>query len=180
MAGTAWSPSGLPSARRCLWTSSSRLPRAAEVGISADPGRVLRRRPGLRVAAVWTPGRTKWRIAPGLRPRKGPSSRDEAESQGMVSPRRRRRVRGRGGDGEPVIHYAVLWVQKAGDDDARLYVGTAEDEWLTSKSRWRSQLVPRTAHALREADGKLRYSGVWGKPPAGVSSAGIRGQFEKN
>ena len=31
-------------------------------------------------------------------------------------------------DGKPADRYAALWVEKSGDDDARLYVGMTTDE----------------------------------------------------
>ena len=44
-----------------------------------------------------------------------------------------------------------------------------------------AKLIPRTLHALRSPDGRLRYSGVWGKPPSpGVMSQGYRDLFAGN
>jgi formylglycine-generating enzyme required for sulfatase activity/tetratricopeptide (TPR) repeat protein len=86
-----------------------------------------------------------------------------------------------GSDGKPVSRYAALWVQKAGDD-ARLYVAVAEDELSdVEKPLDDAKLIPRTLHALKESDGKLTYSGVWGKPlAAGVTAQGFHDLFEGN
>ncbi len=81
--------------------------------------------------------------------------------------------------GQPAERYAALWVEKSGDDDARLYLGATDDDLTDAqKPLDDAKLIPRTLHALRSPDGRVRYSGVWGKPPsAGVSTQGYRDLF---
>src|SRR5262249_34893111 len=81
-----------------------------------------------------------------------------------------------------VDRHAALWVETIGEDDARLSIG-ASDRELTDlqKSLEEAKLIPRTLHALRGADGRLRYSAVWGKThSAAVTAASIRDLFEGN
>ena len=70
-------------------------------------------------------------------------------------------------DGKPADRYAALWVEKSGDDDARMYVGmTADEEMRFRTSCKEAKLIPRTQHAMIGSDGRTRYCGVWGRPPA--------------
>ena len=76
-------------------------------------------------------------------------------------------------DGKPADRYAALWVEKSGDDDARLYVGTTADEEDEVQDKLKqAKLIPRTLHAMIGSDGRTRYCGVWGRPPG----AAITGQ----
>ena len=70
------------------------------------------------------------------------------------------------GDGKPADRYAALWVEKSGDDDARMYVGTTADEETEVQDQLKeAKLIPRTLHAMIGLEGRTRYCGVWGKPP---------------
>jgi formylglycine-generating enzyme required for sulfatase activity len=67
--------------------------------------------------------------------------------------------------GQPADRYAVLWVERAGpEDEARLYVGATDANQMTVSDRLKeSRLIPRTLQAMRGADGRTRYNGVWGR-----------------
>ena len=52
-------------------------------------------------------------------------------------------------DGKPADRYAALWVEKSGDDDARMYVGTTADEEDEVQDKLKeAKLIPRTLHAM--------------------------------
>ncbi len=84
-----------------------------------------------------------------------------------------------GAGGKHIDRYAALWVEKSGDDDARLHLGATDDDLTDAqKPLDDARLIPRTLHALRSTDRRVRYSGVWGKPTAaGVSAQGYRELF---
>jgi eukaryotic-like serine/threonine-protein kinase len=132
---------------------------------------------GTRVAAVWNRDGRPWRLSSG-------QTRDEIRRQdekirtekflpvdvaGYVT----------GIVGQPAERYAALWVEKSGNDDARLYLGATDDDLTEAqKPLDDAKLIPRTLQAVRSPDGRVRYSGVWGKPPsAGVSTQGYRDLF---
>jgi formylglycine-generating enzyme required for sulfatase activity/tetratricopeptide (TPR) repeat protein len=134
----------------------------------------------VRVAAVWTRDGRKWWVAAGLTAeevrQRDAMNRDAkllpADVAGYVTT----------GDSKPADRYTALWVEASGGDDARLFVGATDDE-LTDLQKLLedSKLTPRTLHALRGSDSRLRYSGVWGKPPsAAVTPQGVRDLFEEN
>jgi serine/threonine protein kinase/formylglycine-generating enzyme required for sulfatase activity/tetratricopeptide (TPR) repeat protein len=159
---------------------------ATAEGLSASGYRPTRVRPYadgpvVRVAAVWARDGRRWRLASGLPPDEV-RRRDEALRKESYLPADIAGYVASGGDGEPAGRYAALWVEKAGNDDSRLYVAAAENELGDIEEPVDDAgLIPRTLHALRGDDGTLRYSGVWGKPPAvGVTARGIRDLFEGN
>ncbi len=137
--------------------------------------------PVVRVAAVWIRDGRGWRIASGLSPQEI-RLRDEAHRKEAYLPVDVAGHVASGGDGKPVSRYAALWVHKAEGDDARLYVAAREDDLVDiQKPLEDAKLIARTLHALRESDGTLTYSSVWGKPPtASVTSRGIHDLFEGN
>ena len=130
-----------------------------------------------RVAAVWNRDGRLWRLGSGQTPdeirRQDEKNRTEkflpVDVAGYVT----------SVGGQPAERYAALWVEKSGDDDARLYLGATDDDLTgVQKPLDDAKLIPRTLHALRSPDGRVRYSGVWGKPPsAGVSTQGYRDLF---
>jgi serine/threonine protein kinase/formylglycine-generating enzyme required for sulfatase activity len=133
----------------------------------------------VRVAAVWTRDGRKWR------PRHDQSADQIRDTDG------RNRKEGfhpvdvvgyvtAGRDGRPAERYAALWVEKSGDDDARLYVGLTADEEAEVQAQLRdAKLIPRTLQALRGLDGRLRYCGVWGRPsPATITAQSSQDLFE--
>ena len=155
-------------------------------GLRPSGYRPIRVRPfadgsAVRVAAVWVRDGRGWRIASGLSPQEV-RLRDEANRKESFLPADVAGYLVSGGDGKLASRYAVLWVQKAGDDDAWLYVAAGEDEIADNqKPLEAAKLIVRTLHALRESDGTLTYSGVWGKSPtAGVTAQGIHDLFEGN
>ena len=85
-------------------------------------------------------------------------------------------------DGKPADRYAALWVEKSGDDDARMYVGMTADEETEVQDKLKDEkLIPRTLHAMIGSDGRTRYCGVWGRPPgAAITGQTHRDQFEGN
>jgi hypothetical protein len=71
-----------------------------------------------------------------------------------------------GSDGKPIDRYAALRVEKAGDDDARLYVGLTADLETELQSKLKDETrIPRTGHAMAGSEGRTTYCGVWGRPP---------------
>ena len=84
--------------------------------------------------------------------------------------------------GKPADRYAALWVEKTGDDDARLYAGiTTDDETEVEDKLKEAMLIPRTQHAVVGADGRTRYCGVWGRSPGtAITGQTVRDQFEGN
>jgi serine/threonine protein kinase/formylglycine-generating enzyme required for sulfatase activity/tetratricopeptide (TPR) repeat protein len=140
----------------------------------ADPGA-----PGWRVAAVWNRDGLKWRIALGLTP-------EEARKQDALNRDAKLLPVDVAGylatiGGKPADRYAVLWCEASGDD-RRLVIGATEDELIDLQKPFEdSRLTPRTLQALRGADGRQRYSGVWAKPAStAVSTQSIHDLFEKN
>jgi serine/threonine protein kinase/formylglycine-generating enzyme required for sulfatase activity len=132
--------------------------------------------PEVRVAAVWTRDGRNWRIAPCLTAEEVRRHDDPTlathraatkylpvDVAGYVA----------SADGKPTDRYAVLWVEQDGADDARLFAGVWGDELAdVQKPLEDADLTPRTLHAVRGPDGRVRYCGVWGKPP----NAAVTGQ----
>ena len=85
-------------------------------------------------------------------------------------------------DGKPADRYAALWVEKSGDDEARLYVGvTADEEDEVQDKLKEAKLIPRTLHAMIGYEGRPKYCGVWGRPPGtAITGQTYRDQFEGN
>ena len=130
----------------------------------------------VRVAAVWTRDGRPWRIRSGLsadeiRQLDDRNKNDKflaADVAGYIAP---------GNDGKPAERYSALWVERAGDDDARMYVGATDDEEDGFRAYLMdAKLIPRTKHALLGIDGRLRHCGVWGRPPG----AAIIGQIHRD
>ena len=71
------------------------------------------------------------------------------------------------GQGKPVDRHVAVWVERAGpDDQAWLYAGATPDDHETIRARLAlEKLLPRPQAALG-ADGRTRYSGVWGRSPS--------------
>jgi len=135
----------------------------------------------VRAAVVWTRDGRKWRAASGLTSeqirQQDEKNRAEAflpvDVVGYVATDKAR---------PPTPLHAALWVEKIGDDDSRLYVGTTADlEAEVHEKLKEAKLIPRTQHVMIASDGRTRYSGVWGRPPrAAVTSQWNRDQFEGN
>ena len=135
----------------------------------------------MKVAAVWTRDGRNWRIESGLSADQVRQRDDKNKNErflpvdvaGYVAP---------GKDGKPTDHYAALWVEKTGDDDARMYVGmNAEEEDEFQDKLKEAKLIPRTQNAMVGSEGRMRYCGVWGRPPgAAITGQTYRDQFEGN
>lgn len=116
----------------------------------------------VKVAAVWTRDGRNWLVAPGL-------TDDEVQQYGeqyridKFIPVDVAGYVATDSDGNPTDRYAALWVKGANpDDDARIYVGIIYDQKSVQDRLKSKNLTPRTLHAMRGTDGRMRYSGVWG------------------
>ena len=135
----------------------------------------------VRVSAVWTRDSRPWRVSSGLTAEEV-RQQDERNKKDKFLPVDVAGYMAIEKDSEPADRYAALWVEKSGDDDARLYVGmTADEEPQVQDKLNEAKLIPRTLHAINGADGCTRYCGVWGRPPAAaVTGRTDRNQFEGN
>ncbi|WP_406696971.1 protein kinase [Singulisphaera sp. Ch08] len=126
----------------------------------------------VRVAAVWTRDRQNWRFSSGLTPEEVRRQDDQNREDGFL-PVDVAGYQGIGNSGKSADQHSALWVEKSGEDDARMYVGTTAGEQEEVQQRFReAELIPRTLHALRGTEGPSTYCGVWGRP----ARAGIEGQ----
>ena len=135
----------------------------------------------VRVAAVWTRDGRNWRISSGLTADEV-RQQDERNKKDKFLPVDVAGYTAIDKDGKPADRYAALWVEKSGDDDARLYVGTTADQQDEIQDKFKgANLISRTLHAMIGSDGCTRYCGVWGRPPgAAVTGQTYRDQFEGN
>jgi serine/threonine protein kinase/formylglycine-generating enzyme required for sulfatase activity/tetratricopeptide (TPR) repeat protein len=134
-----------------------------------------------RIAAVWTRDGRNWRVSTNLsaddvRQQDERNKKDKflpVDVAGYVTTEK---------DGKAADRYAALWVEKSGDDDARMYVGTDADEQDEVHGKFKeAKLIPQTMHAMNGAEGRTRYCGVWGRPPgAAVTGQTYLDQFEGN
>jgi formylglycine-generating enzyme required for sulfatase activity len=135
----------------------------------------------VRVAAVWTRDGRNWRSVSGLSPEQICEQDDRNRKDKFLPVDVAGYVTTEMG-GKPIDRYAALWVEKTGDDDARLYVGMMADLETEVQDKLKEvKLIPRTLHAMIGSDGRSRYCGVWGRPPgAAVTGQPYRDQFEGN
>ena len=135
----------------------------------------------MRVAAVWTRDGQNWRISSGLTASEV-RQQDERNKKDKFLPGDVAEYQATDKDGKPADRYAALWVEKSGDDDARMYVGmTADEEDEVQERLKEAKLIPRTLHAMIGAESRTRYCGVWGRPPgAAITGQTHRDQFEGN
>ncbi len=135
----------------------------------------------VRVAAVWTRDGRNWRISSGqtgeeVRQRDERNKKEQflpIDVAGYVTTDLR---------SKPIDRYSAVWVEKCGEDDAQMYVGTTGDEENEIQVNLKAaKLVPWTLHAMIGADGRTRYCGIWGRPRAtAVIGQTCRDQFEPN
>ena len=76
----------------------------------------------VRVAAVWTRDGRNWRIAHGLTAEEV-RQQDERNKKDKFIPVDVAGYAATDAGGKPADRYAALWVEKTGDEDARMYVG---------------------------------------------------------
>ncbi len=135
----------------------------------------------VRVAAVWTRDGRPWRICSGLT-NDEVRQQDERNEKDKFLPVDVAGYLVTGKDGQPAGRYAALWVEKSSVDDARMYVGiTADDETEVRAKLKDEKRISRTLHAIVGPDGRMRYSGIWGRPPAPtVEGQAHRDLFERN
>ena len=135
----------------------------------------------VRVAAVWARDGRNWRISSGLTAEEV-RQEDDRNKKDKFLPVDVAGYMATEKDGKPADRYAALWVEKSGDDDARMYVGTTADEQDEVQAKFKeAKLIPRTLHAMIGAEGRTRYCGVWGRPAgAAVTGQTYRDQFEGN
>jgi formylglycine-generating enzyme required for sulfatase activity len=138
----------------------------------------------VRVAAVWTRDGRNWRIASGLNADEVRQQNERNKKDKFIPVDVACYVASDPG-GMPIDRHAALWVERTGDDDARLYVGiTADEETQTRNKLNDEKLIPRTLHAMIGAEGRPRYCGVWGRPPRAdvtwqTQQAEFQGNFEQ-
>jgi serine/threonine protein kinase/formylglycine-generating enzyme required for sulfatase activity len=120
-------------------------------------------RPDVRVAAVWARDGRNWRINSGLS-RDQVREEDDKNRNDHFLPLDVAGYAATGTDGKLVDRYAAVWVEGSDGEVARLYAGAVGEELSDlQKPLEADKLAPRTVHAWRGADGRLRYSGVWGR-----------------
>jgi hypothetical protein len=81
----------------------------------------------VRVAAVWTRDRRNWRISSGLTALEL-GQQDERNKRAQFLPVDVAGYLAIEADGKPTERYAALWVEKSGNDEARMYVGATAIE----------------------------------------------------
>jgi len=135
----------------------------------------------VRVAAVWSRDGRNWRSASGLSPEQIRRQDEKNRNEKFLPIDVAAYVAIEKG-GKPADRYAAVWVEKSGDDDARMYVGmTAEEQDEAPDKFNEAKLIPRTQNATVGSDGRTRYCGVLGRPPEGtITGQTYRDQFEGN
>ncbi len=116
------------------------------------------------VAAVWARDGRNWRISSGKSAEEVRQD-DERNTKDKFLPVDVAGYVGIDKGGKPTDSYAALWVEKSGDDEARLFVGATEDEANEVQDKLKeAKLIPRNQNAMIGYEGRTRYCGVWGKP----------------
>jgi serine/threonine protein kinase/formylglycine-generating enzyme required for sulfatase activity/tetratricopeptide (TPR) repeat protein len=135
----------------------------------------------VKVAAVWTRDGRDWRISSGLTA-DDVRKQDHRNRQDKFLPLDVAGYVASEPSGKPAHRYATLWVEKTGEEDARLYVGLTADEQNDAQARLKDEkLIPRMLHAMAAADGQQRYSSVWVRPAATtIAGQSIEDEFERN
>jgi serine/threonine protein kinase/formylglycine-generating enzyme required for sulfatase activity len=135
----------------------------------------------VRVAAIWTRDGRNWRISPGLTNDEVGQQDERNRKDGFlpvdVAGYVTTDTRGKSAD-----RYAAIWVEKLGDDYTRMYVGVTADKQTEFEGKLKNEkLIPSALQAMIGANGRMRYSGVWGRPPAtDVTGLSNEDQFEGN
>jgi formylglycine-generating enzyme required for sulfatase activity/tetratricopeptide (TPR) repeat protein len=117
----------------------------------------------VRVAAVWTRDGRRYRMVPELSSEEL-SRRDEINRGERFIPVDVAGYLVPGDDGNQRDRYGALWVERSGDDDARLYAGvTADARPKMEKGLGAARLVQGTFQVLRLPNQTERFSAVWGR-----------------
>ncbi len=160
----------------CQTMNLDELPRTAEA-LRKSGYRPIRFRPYadeqiVRVAAVWARDGRNWRMSHG-RTADELRQHDERNRKDSFLPVDVADYVMIGAGGKPTDCYAALWVERTGDDDARMYIGTTADLGAEAEDKLKDEkLIPRALHSTIGSDGHPRFCGVWGRPPG----AAITGQ----
>jgi formylglycine-generating enzyme required for sulfatase activity/tetratricopeptide (TPR) repeat protein len=139
----------------------------------------------VRVAAVSTRDGQNWRISSGLTANEVRLQDERNKKDGFLPVDVAGYVT-TDAEGKPGDRYAAIWVEKTSDDDARMYVGTAAENQIEIEGKLKGEnLIPRTIHAMIGSDGRPRYCGIWGRPPATTITGQMyrdqyQGNFEQN
>jgi formylglycine-generating enzyme required for sulfatase activity/tetratricopeptide (TPR) repeat protein len=135
----------------------------------------------VRVAAVFTRDGRNWRITSG-RSADEIRQEDERNKKDTFLPVDVAGYVSADAGGKPADRYAAIWMEKTGDDDARMYVGiTAEHHTEIQAKLNDEKLIARALQAVVGTDGQTRYCGVWGKPSgAAVTGQTVQDRFEGN
>jgi len=136
--------------------------------------------PGVQVAAAWARDGQSWRISSGLVLEQVHPQDDKNRAEKFLPVDVASYIAAEK-DGELSERYAALWVEKPADD-VRIFAGLIADLATEAQVRFQeAKLTPRALHALRGLDGRLRYCGVWGRPPSAAATAHpCRELFERN
>jgi formylglycine-generating enzyme required for sulfatase activity/tetratricopeptide (TPR) repeat protein len=120
--------------------------------------------PTVQVAVVWTRDGRKWSMDSGQALDEVRKQEERKRKDGLVPVDVAGYV-ATGSDGKPVDRYAAVWVERAGpDDEARMYVGAAAPEHAAEHERLKAaRMIPATLQALRGADDRRHFCGVWRK-----------------
>jgi serine/threonine protein kinase/formylglycine-generating enzyme required for sulfatase activity/tetratricopeptide (TPR) repeat protein len=135
----------------------------------------------LRVAVVWTRDGRNWQICSGL-------TRDEIRKQDeqhkiiSLIPVDVAGYIATDAGGKLADRYAAVWVEKTGDDNARMYAGLTADEETEFRGNLEdANLIPRSLHTMIGSEGRVRYCGTWGPSPGGaIESQTDHDLFQRN
>ena len=91
---------------------------------------------------------------------------DERNRKDKIPSRRCRRILAAAEkDGKPTDRYAALWVERTGDDDARLFVAASTAELDEGSGTTEGgEADPPDPACLAASGWQARYCGVWGRP----------------
>ena len=118
----------------------------------------------LQIAAVWTRDGRNWRISSGLTSDEA-RQQDERNKEDKFLPVDVAGYVTSDAGGTPFDRYSALWVEKSGDDDARMYVGITADEETAVQDKLKDEkLIPRTLHAMIGSD-RARDTAASGDDP---------------
>jgi serine/threonine protein kinase/formylglycine-generating enzyme required for sulfatase activity len=135
----------------------------------------------IRVAAIWTRDGRSWRISSGIAAEEV-RQQDERNKKDKFLPVDVAGYLATSKDGRPAERYAAVWVEKTGDDEARMFVGISADEGAEIHDKLKDEkLIPRTWQAMINVDGRQRNCGIWGRPPgAAITGQTQQAEFQGN